>query len=108
MGYTCLPGDPPSGEEEVQIYDDAGEVTAVKTTGDSCIPAKQITWRGTVPGNSFVIHAQGARPHGNPTKVDGHATITSNGYIVAEWGGNTITYRRVNFDSAVPSGPMSR
>jgi CubicO group peptidase (beta-lactamase class C family) len=58
-GYQCVDPQPP---QYVVIKIEDGDVTATKLTGDSCIRAGEVTWRGKYTGNPFPGQMSGRRP----------------------------------------------
>jgi len=58
-GYSCVDPQPP---QYVVIKIEDGDVTATKLTGDSCIRAGEVTWRGKYTGNPFPGQMSGRRP----------------------------------------------
>jgi len=57
-GYQCVRPQPP---EYVVIKIEDGDVTATKLTGNSCIEAGEVTWRGKYTGNPFPGQMSGRR-----------------------------------------------
>lgn len=57
--YQCVDPQPP---QYVVIKIEDGDVTATKLTGDSCIRAGEVTWRGKYKGNPFPGQMSGRRP----------------------------------------------
>jgi hypothetical protein len=47
-GYTC---ETSIALEKIKITVTGNKITAVKITGDNCVPAGEITWEGTLSGN---------------------------------------------------------
>ena len=58
-GYSCVEPQPP---QYVMIKIKDGDVTATKLTGDSCIRAGEVTWRGKYTSNPFPGQMSGRRP----------------------------------------------
>jgi hypothetical protein len=52
-GYNC--GDNNQLQEMIRITVSGKQVTATKKTGDNCVPAGEITWKGTYKKNSFPV-----------------------------------------------------
>ena len=93
-GYTCPRGSP-QPDEQVSIADEGGTLTATKVTGDNCIGAGEVTWRGVASGTSFPVQTQVSSP-GAPHKfVDARVTVRGPDLIALEGPGWTVTYRRI-------------
>lgn len=98
-GYTCPDGSAPA-EEQISIAEDGETLTATKVTGDHCIPAGEITWRGVAlggfsPGRSFPVQVQVGTPGGPRHFIDISLTVHDADRFVLNWSTWTVRYRRM-------------
>jgi hypothetical protein len=92
-GYTCS-GNVPA-EEEINVTQVGDFATATKVTGDDCVPAGSLTWRGTVSGESFPVQVQVSNGPGTPFHFR-DATMTITGPDALELSaGWRLLFRRV-------------
>jgi len=86
-GYTCEAGVPPRSET-VQIVQSGTTVTATKVTGDNCVQAGQVTWKGTRTGDSFSAQCQVSNgPGGGLSFLGCTVTIEDSDSIIENCGG---------------------
>lgn len=98
-GYTC--NGTTYRQEQVSIEQTGQTVVATKITGDDCIAAGDITWRGTFTGNSFT----GQMQFGNRTSKHFEnvaVAVKSSELLTVSGNGWTITYRKTT--AAPPKG----
>jgi hypothetical protein len=73
-GYTTSDG--PAGTEVITIAQNGSSIVATKVVGDENVPAGQITFKGTITGNTSHVQIQGAYPgFTNPDFSDATLTI---------------------------------
>jgi len=99
---------PGFGDEIIDVVLQGSQFVATKITGDTCVPAGQITWNATIGGNNSVLQGQGQLAHAGfcgPYFVAGTLSIISDTQIVYFWTSwGTVTYRRYIENTNVPIG----
>jgi hypothetical protein len=101
-GYVCRGAEPP---QRIRIVHSGTTVTAVKITGDDCVRAGQITWRGTFQERSFPAEHHVSRGPGTaqffiPVRID----IQSADRITVNVG---LVYRKIAPAAALPLGVVA-
>jgi len=102
-GYTCRGNEPP---EKVRIVHKGDTVTATKVTGDDCITAGEITWRGTFKQGSFTVQhhvSDGPRPK-RKWFIGGTVRVESADLLAVGSAAAPLTFRRIASDPVLPPG----
>jgi len=93
-GYTCTDNSAPR-EEQVTIIERGDAVTATKLTGDHCVKAGEVTWRGSATARSFPVQIQVGAPGVAHHFVGGRVDILDQNRLQLDGPGWTIVYRRI-------------
>lgn len=72
-GYTC---ESSIAVEKIKITVTGNKITAVKITGDNCVPAGEITWEGTLSGDRISGRGRVSSGPGTPRSWYNGITIT--------------------------------
>ena len=86
-GYRCNENIP---QEEVRIQQNRSSVVATKATGDNCVGAGEITWRGTFDKNKFPAKFQADANSFDDVTVE----VKTPDLIVVTGASYTITFKR--------------
>ena len=90
--YTCNRNT--SSQQQVRIQQTGQSVVATKITGDDCVGAGYITWRGTYTSNRFAAQFQIGLPGQPKSFVPVTVEVKQPNLLIISGSGLSMTYRR--------------